>query len=993
MKRDDQLRLRRDYLAGAQGFHNFMQRRIRDVLLVSSLYDSYIFEEDGRLYELIRNEYQGLNLSHAPEFSFASTGSEALALALEKNRFDLIITTLHIEDMHPLEFAQRIRASGSEIPIVLLALDSRELADLIAYHDTTVFDRMFIWQGDYRLIIAIIKHLEDRMNVDHDTRLAGVQTIILIEDNIRFYSSFLPLIYTEIIKQSQRLIAEGVSLTHRFLRMKARPKILLCSTYEDAWGCFERYQDTILGIISDIEFSRGGKADTDAGIDFAREVKKRFTDIPILLQSNSPEKESVAHEIGASFLMKDSPVLLEEVRTFMYQYFSFGDFVFRMPDGQEVGRARDLKGLEELLRTVPDESLLFHGERNHFSNWLKARTEFYLAHQLRPRKVSDYASLDELRNDLIASLHKYRQTQHRGLITDFSRENFDPSGSFARIGGGSLGGKARGLGFFNLLMHNDQVHQKFKGVEVFIPPGVVVGTDAFDRFLEMNDLRGFAMDCLDDQLIKQRFLEAPKFPRRVLDDLRAFLGLVREPLAVRSSSLLEDSQYQPFAGVYETYMIPNAHPNLSVRLRELVNAIKLVFASTFFRSAKSYITMTSYRLEEEKMAVIIQKMIGTRFATRFYPHFSGVAQSYNFYPVKPQQASDGIAALALGLGKMIVDGGPAVRMCPKYPQHLRQLSTVADTLAHNQHEFFALDMAPQTDHGVTYFESLVKTYDLAVAEGDGPLAAVGSTYSPENDAVYDGISRDGMRLVTFAPLLKNKLLPVAEIVELLLDLGTWGTGTPIEIEFAVNLNEQDGRTKEFGVLQMRPLVISREYEELSVGRIAKDRLLCESPHVLGNGIITGICDAVVVERERFDRSKTHEVALEVGQFNAKLIAEGRPYLLVGFGRWGTLDPWLGVPVLWDQISGARAIVEAGFRDFIVEPSQGSHFFQNLTAFMIGYFTINPERGEGMMDWDWLARRKAAEEKSFTRHLRFEHPLTVRMNGHQHKGIILKPEDE
>lgn len=991
MKRDDQLRIKHAYGAGAQGFHNLMQRRIRDVLLVSSLYDSYIFEEDGRLYELIRNEYQGLNLSHAPEFNFASSGSEALALALEKNRFDLIITTLHIEDMHPLEFAQKIRASGSTVPIVLLALDSRELGDLISYHDTSVFDRMFIWQGDYRLIIAIIKHLEDRTNVDHDTHLAGVQSIILIEDNIRFYSSFLPLIYTEIIKQSQRLISEGVSLTHRFLRMKARPKILLCATYEEAWESFDRFQDSILGIISDIEFNRGGKPDPEAGIKFAREVKRRFSDIPILLQSNSPEKSLAANDIGASFVTKDSPVLLEEVRSFMIQYFSFGDFIFRMPDGTEVGRATDLKGLEEQLRRVPDESLRFHGERNHFSNWLKARTEFFLAHQLRPRKVSDYASLEELRRDLISSLHQYRQMQHRGLITDFLKENFDPVSSFARIGGGSLGGKARGLGFFNLLMNNEGVHQAFKGVEIFIPPGVVVGTDAFDRFLEMNDLRKFAMECLDDQLIKETFLSAPKFPRRVLDDLRAFLELVREPLAVRSSSLLEDSQYQPFAGVYQTYMIPNAHPKLSVRLRELVDAIKLVFASTFFRGAKSYITMTSYRLEEEKMAVIIQKMVGTQFSGRFYPHFSGVAQSYNFYPVKPQRASDGIASLALGLGKMIVDGGPAVRMCPKYPHHLRQLSTVADTLAHNQHEFFGLDMTAQTDYGVTYFESLVKTYDLAVAEADGPLAYVGSTYSSENDAVYDGIARSGMRLVTFAPVLKNKLLPIAEIIETLLELGTWGTGTPIEIEFAVNLSGQEEGRTEFGVLQMRPLVISREYEELSMGRIPKEKILCESPHVLGNGSITGLQDVVLVDMNRFDRSKTHEVALEVGQFNAKLLAEGRPYLLIGYGRWGTLDPWLGIPVEWDQISGARTIVEAGFRDFTVEPSQGSHFFQNLTAFMIGYFTINPELGDGSMDWDWLREQRSSEEKSFTRHLRLERPLTVRMNGHHHKGIILKPD--
>lgn len=992
MKSPDQFWIEHGYGTRFQGFQNLMRLRIRDVLLVSSLYDSYLFEEDGRLYELIRNEYQGLNLSHSPELTRVSSGMEAISLAKEEKRFDLMITTLHIEDMHPLQFAKAAKESGLAIPIILLAFDNRELAELLAHHDTSVFDRIFVWQGDFRLVIAIIKHLEDKMNVAHDTKLVGVQSIILIEDNIRFYSSFLPLIYTEILKQSQRLISEGINLSHRFLRMRARPKILLCTTYEEAWEYFENYQDHILGVISDVDFFKNGKPDSQAGLEFARNVKSRQPDIPILLQSNQQENEQKAYALGASFVLKDSEVLLGEVRSFMNSYFSFGDFIFRLPEGIEVGRATDLRSLEEQLRMVPDESLRFHGERNHFSNWLKARTEFWLAHQLRPRKVSDYPSIKALRDDLISSLHAYRIMQQRGLITDFSKETFDPSSSFARIGGGSLGGKARGLGFLNILINYYRIRDKFQGIQIYVPSGVVLGTEVFDQFLEENDLRSFAMSCNDDLEITRRFLEAEKFPEQVLGELAAFLDIIREPLAVRSSSLLEDSQYQPFAGVYETYMLPNNNANPFIRLGELINGIKRVYASTFYQAAKDYIKVTSYRLEEEKMAVIVQKMIGWRYQHRFYPGISGVAKSYNFYPVDPQQPNDGIVSVALGLGKMVVDGGATVRFCPKYPNRTQQMTTVKDTLANTQREFFALDLTAGGDNEIHTYDVLIKTFPLGVAEEDGTLTPVGSTYSPENDRIQEGLSRSGMRLVTFAPILKGKLLPLPDILELLLDMGTWGMGTPVEMEFAVNMDVPPGKAKEFGVLQMRPLVVSREFEELNVDQIDPATLVCQSAQVLGNGKISNIYDVVVVDFDNYERGKSQEVAREVGQFNAILVSEGKPYILIGVGRWGTLDPWLGIPVRWDQISGAKAIVESGFKDFAVEPSQGSHFFQNLTAFMIGYFTVNPHTDQGFVDWEWLRAQPAVEEKIFTRHLHFTKPLVVKMNGHNHNGIILKPEN-
>jgi CheY-like chemotaxis protein len=998
MNRDDDLKNSPDtlwvehgYGNRFQGFQNLMRLRIRDILLVSSLYDLYLFEEDGRLYELIRNEYQGLNLSHSPELTRVSSGNEAINLAREESRFDLIITTLHIEDMHPLNFVKQAKKSGLNIPIVLLAHDNKELKFLLLNPEINIFDKVFIWQGDFRIIIAMIKYFEDKLNVEHDSKIVGVQSVIFIEDNVRYYSSFLPIIYTEMLKQSQRLISEGINLTHKFLRMRARPKILLCSNYEEAWDYYSKYKELILGIISDIDFPREGKQDPKAGLRFAEAVKQEHPDIPILLASTNPQNQIEAQNAEVSFIIKDSPTLLYELRQFMNQYFSFGDFIFRTADGTEVARASDLKGLEDALRMVPAESIKYHAERNHFSNWLKARTEFWLAHQLRPRKVSDYTSVEELREDLIKSLNHYRYLRQRGIITDFNKETFDPQSSFARIGGGSLGGKARGLGFVNTLINDYNVRDSFENVVISVPPAVVIGTEVFDQFIDDNNLRNFALNCNDDAEITKRFLEAEKFPEDVLGDLAAFLQLIHSPLAVRSSSLLEDSQYHPFAGVYETYMLPNNQTNPLIRLNDLLNTIKRVYASTFYQAAKNYIKITSYRLEEEKMAVIIQKMVGSKHENRYYPNFSGVAKSYNFYPLPPQKSTDGIVSIALGLGKWVVDGGLTVRFCPKYPNDLIQFYSSKNALDNSQRQFYALRLDEVNRFVETTHDTLVETFDLSVAEKDGTLNYVGATYSHDNDAIYDGIGRPGTRLVTFGPILKNKIFPLTQIIELLLDMGTWGMGTPVEIEFAVNLFQSNMGKKEFGVLQMRPLVIAQEVEELKLDDNNVAHLICQSYQVLGNGLIQDIYDVVLVDYNKFERSKSREVAREVALFNQQLLNQRRPYLLIGVGRWGSLDPWLGIPVGWEQIAGARAIIETNFKDMSVEPSQGSHFFQNITSFMIGYFTVNTASGKGFVDWDWLLAQPPLEVKEYTRLIRFKNPIVIKMNGHQNRGIILKPE--
>jgi hypothetical protein len=637
---------------------------------------------------------------------------------------------------------------------------------------------------------------------------------------------------------------------------------------------------------------------------------------------------------------------------------------------------------------VPAASVAYHAERNHFSKWLKARTEFAVAHSLRPRKVSDFRTVDDLRQELIRSIQAYREKRSRGVIADFDRSAFDPAAGFSRIGGGSLGGKARGLGFVNYLLSEHQVRERFRDVQISVPPCVVFGTDVFDEFLERNDLRDFAINVSDEQEVSRRFL-ASDLPDAVMRDLASLLDAISYPLAVRSSSLLEDSQHQPFAGVYETHMLSNSHPEAKVRLRQLVSAIKRVYASMFTTRAQAYVRTTSYRLEEEKMAVILQRVVGAPHGSGFYPHISGVARSHNFYPMPPMRAEDGIVAVALGFGETVMTGRPCVRFCPSYPQHPVQSSSVRDTLESSQRDFFALPLQDAAADIELPTGGELRLFDLADAERDGTLAPVGSTYSPENDAIYDGVSRAGVRLVTFAPILKHSLLPLAEILNYLLRITTEATSAPVEIEFAATLHPSPRAAHDFGVLQLRPLALSREAVDLQLDDVQPADLVCQSASVLGNGRLE-VRDLVVVDFHRFDRGRSQDVARDVARFNADLVRRGRPYVLIGVGRWGSAEPFLGIPVTWEEIAGARAIVEAGFKDFRVTPSQGTHFFQNLTASSVGYFTVNPEAGEGFVDWDWLAAQPAVRETTFVRHLHFDRSIVVKMHGRTQRGLITKP---
>jgi CheY-like chemotaxis protein len=971
-----------------EGFDRLMPFRVQDILLVSNLYDSFILREDGRLNELLIGESRELNLQQIPGITHVSNCSQALELARSQPRFNLIVTNLAVGEMNAAQLAREIRKAGLDVPVVVLAYDYREVKNFVARNPVTEIDRIFLWQGNSRILIAIVKYIEDKRNAFHDTRAVGVPILLVVEDNIRYYSSILPVIYTELISQSRRVIREGINVAHKLVRQRARPKILLCSDYEDAEQQVMQYRENLLAVVSDVQFPRGGVPAPEAGFELARVIRKLLPDVPTVLHSSHTEFRTQAHAEGFAFLQKRSPTFLRDFRKLLTQQCAFGDFVFRLPDGTEVARASDMNALEAQLHKVPAASIGYHSQRNHFSRWLTARTEFAVAQKLRPRKVEDFASLEHLRHDLIDSINDYRREQSEFLIGDFDAATFKSGDAFfLRIGAGSLGGKARGLAFVRHLLHTQHFSRRFPGVKVRVPPAVVIGTDVFDRFLGENNLLDFAMHCDDDAEIQRRFLAA-SLPGHLTNDLLAFLLEVNYPLAARSSSLLEDSHYQPFTGVYETFMLGNQQADVQMRLERLTEAIKRVYASTFSQHAKGYVRATPYRLEEEKMAVILQQVVGTIHGERFYPDFAGVVRSRNFYPVAPMASEDGIAAVALGMGRAVVEGGKCLTFCPRYPRNLIQFSAVQDILANSQSEFWALELN-HLRHDDPLAELREARFGLESAESDGTLQAVGSTYSRDNDAVYDGLSRAGARIVSFAPILKQEVFPLALILEQLSKVGEDALGQPVEIEFAVRLPRQAGDLAEFGFLQIRPLVLSGEGEELRMGDVDPAGLVCRSTQVLGNGRVQNLYDVVVVDFHRFERGRSQEVAEAVAHFNAQLALENRPYILIGVGRLGSNDPWLGIPVEWDEISGARVIVEAGFRDFRVIPSQGSHFFQNLMAFQVGYFTVNPDAGEGSVDWPWLEAQEAAEERGCVRHLRFPEPLLVVMNGKAREGMIFK----
>ncbi len=967
---------------------DLMGYRVREVLLVSSLYDSYILEEDGQLSESLDAEFYELNLATSPRITQVETGQEALA-TLRERPFDLVITMPRLGGMDVRAFARAVKELHSDLPVVMLADTHFEANRVKEINQPPLLDQVFVWRGDVALVLAIIKLIEDRRNAQRDTALAGVRTIILIENSVRFYSAYLPMLYAELTKQTQALMADGVNARQRLRRMKARTKILLAGTFEEGWELFEEFRGTTLGVISDARFPRAGESDPEAGLEFLRRVKALDPDMPALLQSTDESLAERAHALGAAFLYKHSPWLLDELRRFIQSSLGFGDFVFVEPaTGAEVARVPDLAGMAKALRTVPGETLRHHASRNHFSNWCLARTEFALAARIRPRKVSDFKDVEELRTYLIDAFAGLQSEARRGVVADFTPRGFEGLSGFVRIGTGSMGGKGRGLGFINALLAREPTAQD--GVRIFVPPAAVIGTDVFDEFMGQGDLWAVALSDASDEAVEEEFLRAP-LPATLEPSLVAIVERARGPLAVRSSSLLEDSYDQPFAGIYRTFMLTNADPDARVRLADLAAAVKLVYASTFSKNAKAYVANTPHRPEEEKMAVVVQEMVGRPHGRRFYPSFAGVACSRNYYPVLGLKPEDGLAAVALGFGRTVVEGGKAVRFSPGSPRNVPQFSSTEGVLESAQREFYALDLEHASTLGEPGHPDALVPLSLETAERDGTLHQVGSVYSPDNDAVYDGVSRPGIRLVTFAPILKTGIFPLSRILTGLLARGERALSCPVEVEFAVNLPAR-GEPGEFAVLQLRPLVVDVGSEDLdeALRETSPAGVLCFSEQALGQGRVQNIRDVVYVKPETFDRAQTVAVAGEVEQINRALAEDGRPYLLIGPGRWGTSDRWLGLPVEWHQIAGARVIIETELADVPVMPSEGTHFFQNITSFGIGYLTVHARGGRGRVDFDWLSHRPAEAETRFLRHVRLDSPLDVRIDGRSGRGVVLKP---
>jgi CheY-like chemotaxis protein len=969
-------------------FNLLMKRRIYQVLLISSNYDAFMLEEDGRIDETIFMEYVSLSSRYPPQFIKVTSEEEAFEV-LEDKRIELVISMLSIEKTDTFELAIRIKNKFPKIPIVVLTPFSREVNIKLSEKNLSAIDYVFSWLGNADILLAIIKLIEDRMNIDQDVQL-GVQVILLVEDSVRFYSSYLPNIYKIIYRQSKGFITEGLNEHQKMVRMRGRPKIVLATNYEEAVKMFEKYKNNLIGIISDIGFKKDGETDKAAGIKFVKKVREQDKFTPILLQSSEAENKAIAQELQVGFINKLSKTLSLELRNFINDNFSFGDFVFVDPKtGHEITRAGDLKSLQDKIFEIPDDSLLYHMQRNHFSKWLNARALFPIAEMFKEISVKEFSDIDEAKRYIFDSITAFRINKAKGVISEFDRGRYDEYLSFARIGQGSIGGKARGLAFLDSLIKRNRLTDKFDNVIISIPRTVVLGTDIFDEFMEENKLHDIGLSDRSDKEILQHFVKA-RLPFRVHEDLYTFISCVNNPIAIRSSSLLEDSHYQPFAGIYSTYMIPNLRFNERLMIEKLSEAIKSVYASTFFKDSKAYMTATLNVIDEEKMGIVLQEVTGMQYGNRFYPAISGVARSINFYPIAPEKPEDGIANIAFGLGKYIVDGGNGLRFSPRYPKKILQLSTPELALSETQKTFFALDLrpdafSPNTDETVNLLKLKVKD-----AEEDGVLKLVASTFDYDSHSVKDGIMGTGKRIITFSPLLNHNTFPLAEILQTILDIGQKEMGKQVEIEFAVNLDLPKDEPRIFSLLQIRPIVGKHTSVNLKLDDIRPEDAIILSNTALGNGIIKDIRDFIYIKPEAFDASKSQEIARKLESINERFVTEKNNYVLVGPGRWGSADPWLGIPVRWPQISAARLIVESGLENYRIDPSQGTHFFQNLTSFNVGYFTINPYIKDGYYDLAFLSGQPAFHEDEYIRHIRFENPIRIEIDGRKNIGVVYKP---
>ena len=987
MKTIDDNIIKRLYLKET-AFAELMQRHISNVLLVATPYDAFMLEEDGRVEEQVYFEYVSLNLSSPPRFTKVATWKEAHEQLSEK-KFDLIIAMPGVDISETFTEAKIIDKQFPEVPFVVLTPFSKEVSRQLQNEDFTGVDYVFSWLGNVELILAIVKLLEDRMNAEHDIGEVGVQAILLIEDSVRFYSAVLPNLYKYLLKQSMIFSTEALNEHERMLRMRGRPKVLLARDYEEAERLFKQYGDKMLGIISDVRFPKDGTKNAAAGLDFARSVRSVRPSMPIIMESSEAHNKELAEALELVFIDKNSKTFPQDLRHAVGFNFGFGDFIIRDPSTlQEVMRLHNLKDLQKNVFNIPAESLLYHGKRDDISRWLYSRALFPIADALKSFIAEDLSDIPRTRTLIFECIVKYRRMKNRGVVAIFRKEQFDRYSNFARIGQGSLGGKGRGLAFIDHIIKRNPICDDFHGVQISIPRTVVLCTDMFDEFMEMNNLYPIALSQRPDSEILKAFLDA-RLPDRLIGDFLALFDVVDCPLAVRSSSLLEDSHYQPFAGVYATYMVPRL-PDRKAMLTLLCNAVKGVYASVFYADSKAYMNATRNVIEQEKMAVILQEVVGEYHGDYYYPSFSGVGRSLNYYPLGNETSEDGVAEVAVGLGKYIVDGGMALRFSPKHPDKVLQTSTLDLALRDTQTSLYAL---PGTvDRQDVDVDDSFNIHRLSVADAarNGSMRFMVSTYDANDRMLRDTDQGLGRKVVTFANVLHHKVFPLAESLNFMLSTGQYEMGRPVEIEFAGLINPKCMGSDEKGKLywlQLRPIVDKKEMLNDSLLDVPEDRILISSNTALGHGLMDGISTVVYVRPDTFDSKRNPEVAREIEKINAEMIAQGRPYILIGPGRWGSSDKALGIPVKWPQIAGARLIVETALPGYNIEPSQGTHFFQNLTSFGVGYFTVDPSKGTGSIDQKRLDSMEAEYESDAVRIVSFPDPLNIAINGHKSRGIV------
>lgn len=981
------LKLNQLYFKDTQ-FVNLMTKRIFNVLLVANPYDAFMLEDDGRIDEKIFNEYMSLSLRYPPRFTQVSTEEDTWK-QLGNTMFDLVICMPGTDNSDTFDIARQIKERYPHIPLVVLTPFSHGIRERMEHEDLSIFEYVFCWLGNTDLLVSIIKLLEDKMNLEHDIKEVGVQMILLVEDSIRFYSSVLPNLYKFVLRQSQEFATEALNEHQRTLRMRGRPKIVLARTYEEAMELYNKYQDNILGIVSDARFPHGGEIDPKAGLTFLTEVRSRNPFVPLILESAEESNREFTQHVNAVFIDKNSKKMNIDLREAVAENFGFGDFIFRNPHTkEEVARVHNLKELQNVVFSIPAESFLYHISRNHISRWLYSRAIFPVAEFLKQITWESLKDIDAHREIIFEAIVKYRKMKNQGVVAVFQRDRFDRYSNFARIGDGSLGGKGRGLAFIDNMVKRHAEFDEFENAQVVIPKTVVLCTDIFDEFMDTNNLYQLALSDASDDEILRYFLRA-KLPDRLVEDFFAFFDVVKSPIAIRSSSLLEDSHYQPFAGIYSTYMIPYLSDKYEM-LRMLSDAIKGVYASVYYKDSKAYMQATSNVIDQEKMAVILQEVVGTQYGDRYYPSISGVARSVNYYPINDEQAEEGTVSLALGLGKYIVDGGLTLRVCPYHPDKVLQTSEMEMALRETQTRFYALDLKNMgqnfsLDDGFNLLKLPVKE-----AEADGSLNYIASTYDPYDMVIRDGIYPGGRKVITFANILQHDVFPLPRILQLVQKYGQGEMRRPVEIEFAVNFNAKE-KNGTFYLLQIRPMVDMKADLAEDLNLIPSEQILLRSENALGQGVMDDIQDVIYVKTDGYSASNNQLIAYDIEKLNRRFLDEGKHYVLVGPGRWGSSDTWLGIPVKWPNISAARVIVEAGLTNYRVDPSQGTHFFQNLTSFGVGYFTINAYINDGIYNQELLNSMPAVEETKFLRWVHFDKPLTVKMNGKKKVGVVQLPD--